>query len=458
MLQKALATLPPTLDQTYDRILAGIDVDYSQYALRILQWLTFSARPLSIDEVAEVVAIDTRRDPAFDRDEVLEDPMEVLNICSSLVTTMVDHNSNTWGESPRPIVALAHYSVKEYLVSDRIWIGKAAKYGMREDVCHDAIATSCLGYLLQFRQLELEPDFLESFKLALYSAQFWTRHAKQTGKRTKEMNEAALRLCCEESAYVNCVRLWNPDTPWRDADLQEYSGNIPDPLYYAASLGLIDLLKLLLNKGADINAQGGEYCNALQAALAYGYKEIIILLLNKGTNVNAQGGYYGNALQAASIHGSTDVVALLLGRGADVNAQGEYYGTALQAASIYGYKDVVALLLDRGADVNAQGGHYGTALQAASYNGYKAVVRLLLNRGADVNAQGGHYGTALQAASIHGSTDVVALLLDRGADVNAQRGYYSTALQAALAEGHEEIATLLRSKGAIDYDSGEEDS
>jgi hypothetical protein len=143
MLQEALAGLPPNLDQTYNRILAAIDEDYSQYALRILQWLTFSTRPLLIDEVAEVVAIDAKRDPAFDRGEVLEDPLEVLNICSSLVTMTVDDNYRV-GESSRQIVALAHYSVKEYLVSDRIWTGKAARYGMRDDICHDALATSCL--------------------------------------------------------------------------------------------------------------------------------------------------------------------------------------------------------------------------------------------------------------------------------------------------------------------------
>jgi hypothetical protein len=173
MLQKALVVLPPNLDQTYNRILAAIDEDYSQYALRILQWLTFSARPLLIDEVAEVVAIDAKRDPAFDRDEVLEDPLEVLNICSSLVT-MTDDDNYRVGESSRQIIALAHYSVKEYLVSDRIWTGKAARYGMREDICHNSLATSCLSYLLQFQQLELKPDFLKSFKLARYSAEFWT--------------------------------------------------------------------------------------------------------------------------------------------------------------------------------------------------------------------------------------------------------------------------------------------
>lgn len=150
-MQEALAGLPPNLDQTYDRILATVDEVYFQYAFRILQWLTFSARPLLLDEMAEVVAIDAKRNPAFDRDEVLEDPSEVLNICSSLVTITVD-DSYEWKRPSKQIVTLAHYSVKEYLVSDRICKGKAARYAMRDDVCHDALATSCLGYLLQFQQ------------------------------------------------------------------------------------------------------------------------------------------------------------------------------------------------------------------------------------------------------------------------------------------------------------------
>jgi ankyrin repeat protein len=453
MLQRALATLPPTLDQTYDRILAGIDENYSQYAIRILQWLTFSARPLSIDEVAEAVAIDAKRDPAFDRDEVLEDPMEVLNICSSLVTmTMTVDYTYEYKGLPKEVVALAHYSVKEYLVSDRICMGKAARYGMRDDVCHDAIATSCLRYLLQFQQIELEPDFLESSKLALYSARFWTVHAKQTGKRTKEMNEAALRLCCEESAYVNCVRLWNPDYPHDEPSLLEDSENMPNPLCYAASLGLRDLVELLLNNGANVNAQGGRYGNALQAALYNSHEAVVRLLLEKGADINAQGGQYGNALLAALYKSHEVVVRLLLDKGADVNAQDRIFGNALQAASDRGYEAVVRLLLDRGADVNAQGRTYGSALQAASARGHEAVVRLLLDRGADVNAQGRVYGSALQAASASGHEAVVRLLLDRGADVNAQGGVYGSALEGAVTYGHKEIVTLLRSKGAVDCD------
>ena len=58
-LRKALKSLPKTLDETYARILQNIDEEYSQDAFRILQWLVYSARPLRIEEVVEVVAIGT---------------------------------------------------------------------------------------------------------------------------------------------------------------------------------------------------------------------------------------------------------------------------------------------------------------------------------------------------------------------------------------------------------------
>lgn len=316
MLRKALATLPPTLDQTYDRILSAISEEDSEYAVRILRWLTFSARPLSIDEVAEVVAIDAERDPAFDRDEVLEDPLEVLSICSSLVTIAVDNNYRN-RELPRHIVALAHYSVKEYLVSDRIWTGKAAKYGMRGDVCHNAIASGSLGYLVQFQQPQLKPDILRSFKLARYSAEFWSSHACKRENLTKETTQIAARLCSRESfAYINWIRLWNPENPWQKPNFWKVPKKIPNPLYFAALLNLRDVVKLLLDKDADVNAQDGYYGNALQAASSEGHEAVVKLLLDKDAEVNAQGGWYGNALQAASLGGHEAVMKLLKAKGA----------------------------------------------------------------------------------------------------------------------------------------------
>ncbi|KAL5376601.1 hypothetical protein DPSP01_010394 [Paraphaeosphaeria sporulosa] len=450
MLRKSLATLPPTLDQTYDCILSAISEEDSDYAIRILQWLTFSERPMSVEEIAEAVALDSARDPAFDRDEVLEDPLEVLNICSSLVTlTVVEEESSVnLRITTKRIVALAHYSVQEYLLSDRIKEGSAKQYRMEEVECHASIMKGCLQYLTQLQQ-PLSEESLQASALAGYVAKFWSQHFRKTGDKMEGLSRLAMGLLSmEQPAYLAWIQVNNPDWPGDEPVLEKGLESVAAPLYYAALLGLSMVAKLLLNHGADVNAQGGEFGNALQAASFEGHEDVVrILLGDKSIDVNAQGGYYGNALQAASWKGNEQIVKMLLTK-ADVNAQGGYWGSALQAASWANNEVVVKILLEANADVNAQGGFYGNALQAASGGGHERVVKILLDKNADVDAQGGYEGSALQAASLKGHRLIVKMLLDENADINTQSGRYGNALQAASSFGHEQLVKILLDNGA----------
>ena len=76
---------------------------------------------------------------------------------------------------------------------------------------------------------------------------------------------------------------------------------------------------------------------------------MVRVLLEKGADVNAPGGRYGRALQAASSQGHDHVVQMLLENGADVNAIGERCTNAIQAALKGGHDKVVKLLLNNGA-------------------------------------------------------------------------------------------------------------
>ncbi|KAF1925827.1 HET-domain-containing protein [Didymella exigua CBS 183.55] len=308
MLRKSLATLPQMLDQTYDRILTAISEEDCDYAMRILQWLTFSARPLLVEEIAEVVAIDVARDPAFDRDEMLEDPLEALDICSNLVTIIPN--------STQRIIALAHYSIQEYLVSDRIKQGQAKQYSMQEAKCHSAILKSCLVYLLQLQQ-PLSEETLKASALARYAAEFWSSHLQNVGEEADEVTPVVMSfMSMDNPAYLTWIQLCDPDHPYRKPDLGKSLECVATPLYYAALLGLSTITRLLLYQGADVNAQGGEYGNALYAASVEGHEQVVKMLLDKGADVNAQGGEYGNALYAASVEGHEKVVRMLRDAGA----------------------------------------------------------------------------------------------------------------------------------------------
>jgi hypothetical protein len=301
-LQKSLTTLPSTLDETYDRILCAINDDDSQYAIRILRWLAFSKRPLRVEEVAEVVAIDPERDPAFDRDEVLEDPLDVLAICSSLVTMATnDRHMRESSGSTGKVVLLAHYSVKEYLSSGRCRQDRVIRYNMQDTTCNEFIAKSCLGYLLQFQRSDSFKRYIQESKLARYSAEFWTTHVQALPYKAEALNGLIMKLFSTgDGAYLNSIRIYDPDLFRRfrrSLNAERELGNIPTPLYYASRSGLNEIVSLLiLETGADVNAQGGYHGNALQAASARGHDKIVALLLDKGADVNVEGGQYSNAL------------------------------------------------------------------------------------------------------------------------------------------------------------------
>ena len=95
-LRQTLDSLPKTLDETYDRILCQIDPLFTREVLHILQWLTCSLRPLSLDEVAETVAFDVDSDHKFNVENRLAEPEDVLNMCSSLVIN-IETNSDDEG-------------------------------------------------------------------------------------------------------------------------------------------------------------------------------------------------------------------------------------------------------------------------------------------------------------------------------------------------------------------------
>ncbi|KAJ7142814.1 ankyrin repeat-containing domain protein, partial [Mycena epipterygia] len=281
-----------------------------------------------------------------------------------------------------------------------------------------------------------------------------------------------------------------------------YALKFGSALWVASSMGHREIVRMLLEHGADVNGRGGGgHSSALNAAsrgghteivqmllenganidptdfsdrsalidaCAEGHTEIVLMLLRNGVNVNATGGEYGSALRAASAKGRTEIVSILLESGANIN-HGEY-GTALHDASAGGHTEIVYMLLANGANVAATHRDYGTALHAASGRGHIEIVHILLENGADVDATGdiatqapriviripgfdnvevSRYGSALSVACAGGHITIVEMLLDNGADVNARGGgKYGSALQAASIGGHKDIVRLLLEKGA----------
>ena len=161
--------LPKSLDETYDSILKNINQGTRAYARRLLQCLTVAARPLRVEELAEVLAFDFDEAPGgiprLNADWRREDQERaVLSTCSSLITVVHDGYLR--------VVQFSHFSVKEFLTSDRL--AAAAEdisfYHIAPAPAHTILTQACLGILLRLDDTTREAS-MEQFPLLEYALQ-----------------------------------------------------------------------------------------------------------------------------------------------------------------------------------------------------------------------------------------------------------------------------------------------
>ena len=128
--------------------------------------------------------------------------------------------------------------------------------------------------------------------------------------------------------------------------------------------------------------------------------EIIRLLLEGGAEVDSRDRCDVTPLHYASRIGRNDVVNLLISYGADVNAKDAHDITALHLASFNGHVEIVKTLLEHGADVNTKDAIGDTPLHSGS--AHLEVIKLLLERGAYTNVKNGEGLTPLEHYRRHG--------------------------------------------------------
>ena len=444
--------LPATLDETYERTLEGIPKEKRHHAHRLFQCLVPALRPLHVEELAEIFAID------FDLDTVAspylmdawrpENPEEaILSTCSTLIVVIDDDNGSK-------IVQFSHFSVKEFLISNRLRtseVGNICNDHIRLDAAHTLLARACLTVLLHLDD-KTDKKRLTTFPLALYAAQHWFEHAKYE--------------CVASQVQGAMEDLFNPSKPYltswvwiHDVDQEVFresidtvTDNRPRPegtaLYYAALCGLCGPTKYLTSThGEDVNVKCGERGTPLHAASNKGHLDAVSLLLDHGAEVNMTNGREITPLCEAYDGRHLQVMQLLLEHGAASDVRYDHCGLLTHEASYNGQAEVIRLLLQHNADVNATSCYYNyTPLHWASRMGHADVTQILLEHGADIDALSG-FGTPLFHAVGYGHFDLTRLLLERGADMHIRGRRDWTPFQMATTNGNTQIAQLLLEHG-----------
>ncbi|KAH9037397.1 ankyrin repeat-containing domain protein [Lactarius deliciosus] len=452
-LRQFLNDLPETLDETYERILRGINKAQRDNARRLLQCLAVAVRPLRVEELAELLAFDFQASssegiPKLKDDWRWDDQEEaVLSTCSSLITVVPDGDSR--------VVQFSHFSVKEYLTSARLAQsqGDVSRFHIDLDGAHTILAQACLGTLLQ---LDEHTD-AKGFPLVEYAARHWVDHTRFE-KVSPRVRDGMDDLFDASKPYFRAwLRVHDRDEHWSYYCSRNPPLRLGSPLYYAAFCGFYDLAERLITKHPkQVNASGGHIVAPLPAALYNGHFDIATLLRDRGADLDVRDEDNWTTLHGASIDPRIDIMRWLLNHGADANAQLDDHRTPLHLAACHVELEAVQVLLDHNADVNSRGDGGQTPLHntisySAHYSGERRarVVQRLLEHGADPNARDHRNSTPLHDASLRGFLEVAQLLLTYRANVDEKDGEGMTPFQVAASNGHHEMTKLLLEHGAV---------
>ena len=459
--RRILDDLPDTLDETYERVLKDIKKVNQEHAIRLLHCLTVAIRPLHVEELAEVLAIDF---DAAQREGIpklnpnwrwADQHQAVLSTCSSLIAIVNDGDYQ--------VVQFSHFSVKEYLTSDRLAnaSGEVSRYHIVPESAHTILAQACLGVLFRFDD-HVDEDTAKDIPLALYAAKHWIAHAqfKDVSSRIRDAMEYFF------DSDKPHLAAWRQVHDIDDGVIDLFPKCHGGPLYFASLCGFYDIAKHLAVKHPEhVNARGGRMVSSLGAALFGNHLQVAELMYEHGADVCIRGEDGWTVLHLASLRGIRlfDTARWLLNRGADANTRNYYGWTALHAAAWNKELEIVQMLLEHHTDIHARNPRGEVALHlAACLSGYRYpvkalfqvnVLQLLVDHGGDVNARDIEGSTPLHHSSFRnqdgfsasgtGSVEGARLLLEHGANIDAENDKGDTPFMVALEAGHHEMAEFL---------------
>ena len=245
-------------------------------------------------------------------------------------------------------------------------------------------------------------------------------------------------------------------------------GLLQTPLHHAAKSQNSGIVKLLLDKGADIDAPDSYNMTPLTVAVCHGQIENCKVLLECGADASLRTSYGQSIVELAVGNEYPAIVRLLLEYGVDINTRDRVGGTMLNSAIMidethvigemklrrYGDSfsttklEILKLLIDNSIDIEARLSDGATALHTAALVGDNEAIKILLDAGANPNVVDDCNRKPLWAAVRENNVETVKLLLKRTKDINDQIYNGHTCLSTAARWGHEECVKLLLEAGA----------
>jgi len=467
--------LPRDLNGVYEKLLSQTsDVEMARKVLHII---VASFRPVTLKEINIALAIRSDDSTIADVKARLDPSIDyaIRKICGPIIRV-----SGTK-------ITLVHSTAKSFLVRGPLHPGSpdnSWKHSLFPVDSHTLLADICTNYLLleeimndcildtispkdvegdiiptedpydEERIKQIVDNYVNRYEFLHYSCKYWTEHYRRS-KRSSLLSFRAEILCQPYglSSYYTWFYVYTNFSPMWEHRYIELS-----KLMVASYFGLEDFAAKQINLGAWIDERDEDHWTALIYAAWSGCEAIVKMLLEKDAEVNARGQQHTavlredcTALMAAAANGHAEIVQLLIDHGAETKFDDEL---ALSTAAAKGHEKVVATLLANGCDIEERNYYGQVPLHHACLNGRGEVFKLLVSHGASIFAKDVNGRSALDMAAESGSAEIVKWLLARGADVNGTDYYGTTAFDLAYHSEHDQILHILIAHGAQDPFAG----
>lgn len=217
-------------------------------------------------------------------------------------------------------------------------------------------------------------------------------------------------------------------------DVSSQEQNQPDPaICYAAKTGNQELLKILIEGGANVNVQDREGESPLHLAASAG------------------AGMFGSPNADSNVgQGFVDSIKLLIQHNADINDKNKTNETPIEVAAKTDFFEAVELLVNKSDDLDFDLGESSLFHWSAKNGLVKMMTRLIANQKEPTNSKDSEGRTPIHLAAENGHLKVVELLIKSDAEVDSTDDDGLTALMQAAAAGHADVVqSLINAKADV---------
>lgn len=461
----AIQCVPQGLNNKYSHMFQQIDPAHQQKVYQILRWVTAAIRPLTLQELSEVIE-------APPSSSMLPERAVRDNVISTEGLLKIRGDE----------VTLIHSSAKDFLLS----VDTSNDGALVEEV-HYELAQSCYDVILRsglsrsgMKVSELSDK--EEPKLLKYAIKYWMEHVKASDWAEKNFDPDAEFFRSDSKLRKNWWIAYLEDS--QNDDPKNF--NVASLLHLAAYFGIVSWIKRafdgktwIVKKGTVFRELDHYYRTPLHIAVEQGHGPVVSLLLDQGVDIEfKEASLFATPLHLAARNGHKNICKILLDNKARINARNRFYSTPLTEAARGGHLEVVKLLVEQKADINGSidknqrslhrkienlpgytkrtlgkidslpYAERSTPVIEAARQNHAEIIKYLEGNGADIEAKTLAGFNALHVAAYHGQMKAVRVLVELGVNIEKKDDSTHTALFMASWQNRADVVKWLLDQDA----------